>query len=128
MRSSRSSDSEEDIPFLRAEEEHVTKKTRTNFGRVHELAYLICGAILLVASFTLIVASWKFPTDAQCTRKMSTWSPMLEAVEYEWRHFKEDMPNVYYGKPTAEVEEAWGKLWECMLMQLCSDFADCNVI
>jgi hypothetical protein len=53
---------------------------------------------------------------------------MLEAVEYEWRHFREDTPNIYYEKPTAEVEKAWGKLWECMLIELCSDFADCNVI
>lgn len=128
MRSRRGSYSEEDIPFLQAEEELGTKRTRTTSEHVHKLAYLICCAIFLVASFTLILASWQFPTDAQCTRKMSTWSPMLEAVEYEWRHFREDIPNIYYEKPTAEVEKAWGKLWECMSIELCSDFADCNVI
>jgi hypothetical protein len=108
------SESEEVIPFLQAEQQHVANKAKTTTARNQGLVYLTSSAFLLVTSFVLALAGSQYPTDAQCTRKMSTWSPMLEAVKYEWRHFREEKPNVYYGKPTDELEKAWGKLWECM--------------
>ncbi|KAH8807267.1 hypothetical protein F5884DRAFT_880153 [Xylogone sp. PMI_703] len=73
------------------------------------------GAIILclyMVSAILVFASSRFPTDEQCTRKMSTWSPMMEAVEYEWTTW--DMVNTdgYSGKPTEEIEARWDYLWQ----------------
>ncbi|KAJ5909738.1 hypothetical protein N7504_004381 [Penicillium tannophilum] len=32
---------------------------------------------------------------------------MLEAIEYEWRHFNTESPNIYYGTPNDDLETAW---------------------
>lgn len=109
----RSESEEEEIPFLSPEPQDVVKKSKPISPSIQELMYVGASAFMLVASLVIAVAGSKYPTDAQCINKMSTWSPMLEAVEYEWRHFKEEAPNAYYGKPTADLEKAWGDLWQC---------------
>lgn len=90
MDSRRSSDAEEEIPFLLPEEPNVTKKSRTYEDNIHKFMYMVASVFMLIVSFALVVAGSRHPTDAQCTKKMSTWSPLLEAVEYEWRPFKEE--------------------------------------
>lgn len=113
MDSRRSSDAEEEIPFLLPEQPDVAKKSRTYEEIIHKFMYMGASVFMLIVSFALVVAGSRHATDAQCTKKMSTWSPLLEAVEYEWRPFKEEEPNPYYGKPTEQLEKAWALLWEC---------------
>lgn len=122
MGSHKASDSEEEIPFLFPEQQNVTKKPKPTQTSIQELMYVGASAFMLVASLVIAVAGSQYPTDAQCTSKMSTWSPMLEAVEYEWRHFKEEAPNSYYGKPTDQLEKAWGDLWQCRSNRLSCFF------
>lgn len=113
MDSRRSSDAEEEIPFLLPEQQNAAKKSITDGENIHQFIYMGASIFMLIVSFTLVVAGSRYPNDAQCTKKMSTWSPLLEAVEYEWRPFKEEEPNPYYGKPTEQLEKTWGLLWEC---------------
>jgi hypothetical protein len=115
MDSHNGSGSEEEIPFLSPEQHDVTKKSKPTLTSIPELVYLGGSAFMLVASLLIAVAGSRYPTDGQCTSRMSTWSPMLEAVEYEWRHFREEEPNAYFGKPTDQLEKAWGDLWQCRL-------------
>ena len=113
MDSRRSSDVEEEIPFLLPEQPNVAKKLKTDGENIHDFMYMGASVFMLIVSFALVVAGSRHPTDAQCNKKRSTWSTLLEAVEYEWRPFKEEEPNPYYGKPTEQLEKAWGLLWEC---------------
>jgi hypothetical protein len=98
------------------------------FGRSRTFA-----ALLYILSGILIIACSKFPTDGQCTRKMSTWckslslrhvaehqadsaqAPMMEAVEYEWQTWDMTIPSKYMGKPTSETEMEWDRLWQCKM-------------
>ncbi|KAI0514738.1 hypothetical protein F5B22DRAFT_610545 [Xylaria bambusicola] len=76
--------------------------------------------LLLVSALTLFVSSTTFiqqhrhrAGDVQCTRRMSAPSPLLEAVEYEWRSFDDSYkPDVYSGYPSEKSEKAWGDLWD----------------
>ncbi|KAH8784569.1 hypothetical protein F5882DRAFT_294848, partial [Hyaloscypha sp. PMI_1271] len=54
------------------------------------------------------------PTDLSCARQLSTYSPLVEAVEYYELNWDNDLDktSIYIGKPTAEGEEAWNKLWD----------------
>ncbi|KAB8276944.1 hypothetical protein BDV30DRAFT_235187 [Aspergillus minisclerotigenes] len=102
----------EEIPFLLPEQPADAKETKAPRTIFQGLMYKSASVLMLVVSGVLTMAGLQYPNDAQCISKMSTWSPMLEAVEYEWRHFHEEAPNKYYGKPNDELEQAWGKLWQ----------------
>ncbi|KAH0287933.1 hypothetical protein KCU62_g5643, partial [Aureobasidium sp. EXF-3399] len=43
---------------------------------------------------------------------MSTWSPMLDAVEYRWRRFLPSDGDLLGGQPTQDSEMRWDGLWE----------------
>lgn len=101
---------EEHVPFLdhEVEQQIVQPSQRKHWYLPNTMAHILCAI-----SIGFIIASLKYPTEEQCTRKMSTWSPMLEAVEYEWRHLQTTKSSSYYGKPTAQLESKWNGLWQC---------------
>ncbi|KAK5661911.1 hypothetical protein OQA88_10020 [Cercophora sp. LCS_1] len=73
-------------------------------------------AVLLVSVLALLVyvalALRGPPTDEQCARQLSLWSPALEAVSYvnyDWPN-EFDSTSKYRGPPTLELEEIWENL------------------
>jgi len=103
----------EETPFISLRDGHTSIETLGNEQLTQDRRLTIATASMLMASIFFVISGLSYPTDSQCTKGMSTWSPMLEAVEYEWRHFKTESPNSYYGKPNDDLERAWGKLWKC---------------
>lgn len=53
-------------------------------------------------------------SNIRCGKQLSTYSPALEAVEYEQIQFQNSFfePSIYRGKPTPERNEAWRILWD----------------
>lgn len=104
---------EEETPFLSSRNDTKSDETPSDAKITRDHRFTIATASMLMASILFIISGFRYPTDTQCINQMSTWSPMLEAVEYEWRHFKTEGPNHYYGKPSDHLEASWGELWEC---------------
>jgi hypothetical protein len=103
------SEDDEHVPFLNLDaEEGIVEPIKIYWYLRNTAACILCAI-----SVGFIIISLRYPTDDQCTRKMSTWSPMLEAVGYEWRHFQTTKPGSYYGKPTVQLEREWDGLWQC---------------
>ena len=100
-------------PFLLTEDGDLSKAHNGKKKNRYERLYLRTSFILIVAATAFGVAGNRYPIEKQCVQTMSTWSPMLGAVEHEWRHFKTEEPNIYYGTPNAQLEAAWDKLWQC---------------
>ena len=53
------------------------------------------------------------PTDAQCVRRMNSWSPAMNAIEYKWTTFLQvafHIKSIYLSQSTAAVEAAWDSL------------------
>ncbi|OJJ99189.1 hypothetical protein ASPACDRAFT_43854 [Aspergillus aculeatus ATCC 16872] len=69
------------------------------------LCLLVCG--LIVAVLVKL-----HPTDGQCSRQLSSWSPALDAVEYIDYDFDGafNATSIYRGPPTHERESAWFNL------------------
>jgi Mycotoxin biosynthesis protein UstYa len=72
-------------------------------------------ASIAICVFTLAYKS-QLATDANCTRRMSTYSPLIEddLIRYHPRQYEGDFfkPSIYRGQPTLEKEEAWLGLWD----------------
>lgn len=73
------------------------------------------GLILFIA-FTILLlveSGTKRPTDQQCSRQLSIWSPLSDAVEFEEYDFinNPEQPSIYRGEPTHQKEKDWEKLW-----------------
>lgn len=74
---------------------------------------------LFVASIALFFGSVVMhslgPTDRECSTRMAAYSPVMDAVEYEWVTFENEFstaPTKYRGKPNAGLEQAWTDLWK----------------
>ncbi|KAI0151865.1 hypothetical protein GGR57DRAFT_513839 [Xylariaceae sp. FL1272] len=51
-------------------------------------------------------------TDASCQRKLWAFSPIQEAMEFEWRQYDSDVvPPDLYGIPTQESRELWANAY-----------------
>jgi len=72
------------------------------------------GVILCVAIGALIVSLRALPlrNTVQCSARLSTFSPALEAVEYETVKFNGTFryPSIYRGTPTPELDAAWNRI------------------
>ncbi|KAL6690465.1 hypothetical protein J3F84DRAFT_353365 [Trichoderma pleuroticola] len=77
------------------------------------IAWLFTTFLLVAVLILLVAAVTKEPSTEQCARKLSVWSPALEAVEYVDVQFqnKFNEKSIYRGKPTPELERAWLDLW-----------------
>lgn len=73
----------------------------------------ICLSLFSVGILTYSITA--NPTDSQCVKQLSPYSPALEAVEYEWRTYANEFEkeSIYRGTPTPELEKAWEDLWQC---------------
>jgi len=79
--------------------------------------FALLGWVLALILFAIICYRWiypKNPTDLECTRQLSAWSPVFDIVEYEDVQFSNAFyqPSPYRGKPTPELETAWSDLWK----------------
>ncbi|KAH9834222.1 uncharacterized protein C8Q71DRAFT_166840 [Rhodofomes roseus] len=68
-------------------------------------------AVLLSVSLTILFTAWR-TEDARCARKLSTYSPALEAVEYKDIVFDGvlDSPSEYRGPPSTAIDNAWNRI------------------
>ncbi|KUL80348.1 hypothetical protein ZTR_09709 [Talaromyces verruculosus] len=99
--------SEEEVPSLDAKlPQQTIFENRASLLGIANL--LLFGISLAGAIFTIL----RTPTDAQCARVLSTYSPALEAVEYETYTFQNsfNQSSIYRGPPTPERENAWNEL------------------
>lgn len=60
----------------------------------------------------IVIALTRRPTDQQCSKQLSVYSPALEAIEYIEYDFAAEFnsTNIYRGPPTPEREDAWFNL------------------
>jgi len=79
--------------------------------------FALLGWVLAIV--LLAINAWRWinprqPTDLECTKKLTAWSPVFDAVEYEDVQFSNTFfqPSPYKGKPTPELEKAWSDLWK----------------
>ncbi|KAE9963083.1 hypothetical protein BLS_009708 [Venturia inaequalis] len=74
--------------------------------------------LIVLATINIFLLLIRTPTDAQCTKQLSTYffltlaAPALEAVEYEEMDFTAifNSTSIYRGPPTPEREKAWTRL------------------
>ncbi|KAH8596830.1 hypothetical protein B0O99DRAFT_685309 [Bisporella sp. PMI_857] len=86
------------------------------FHSISRVERWILAALAFFATSTLLLLvaySTKQPSDQQCGRQLSVWSPLLDAVQYEEIDFvnRPEQPSIYRGAPTHELEREWEKLW-----------------
>jgi hypothetical protein len=132
LRTSDDSTEDEEEPYLRCEARLFRFAKDRFFNSKCSVKWPgISAAFLYMLSAILILATLRFPTQRQCTRKMSTWckpppsehlanpqsnscqAPMIEVVEYEWQMWDVTSPSKYTGSPTREIEMEWDYLWQC---------------
>ncbi|KAK4455388.1 hypothetical protein QBC34DRAFT_374227 [Podospora aff. communis PSN243] len=108
--SSQLRESEELTPALLSRYYHPRGRYWRIFG---PLAWLITTSLFGAVCILLAAAVTRQPTDAECTARLSVWSPAFEAVRYEDVQFQNSFSqkSVYRGKPTPELEQAWLDLW-----------------
>ncbi|KAK4445588.1 hypothetical protein QBC34DRAFT_472114 [Podospora aff. communis PSN243] len=89
--------------------QHLRKKRQTiQYDR--GVASLVIEALVfvfvIVASFFVGRGSLSL---AECGRRLSTWSPALEAIEYHQTMFDGSFlaPSIYRGTPSPELDAAW---------------------
>ncbi|KAK2050890.1 hypothetical protein LY76DRAFT_529575 [Colletotrichum caudatum] len=73
------------------------------------LFMFISGAIMMTSALRWV------PSDKYCASKLSIWSPLLEAIEYEEYNWESGLAlknSGYTGPPTAELEDKWKKIIE----------------
>ncbi|KAK2005354.1 hypothetical protein LZ32DRAFT_674356 [Colletotrichum eremochloae] len=65
--------------------------------------------VLLSLLFGFAFSVLRAPSDQDCARQLSMWSPALEAVEYMQLDFNDafNSTSIYRGPPTPEREKAW---------------------
>ncbi|KAI9776101.1 MAG: hypothetical protein M1839_000614 [Geoglossum umbratile] len=76
---------------------------------------LPASLLLFALSILLLIAARSIrPSDNQCARQLSVWSPGLDAVEYIEYDLenKFDEPSIYRGPPTPARDKAWTELWQ----------------
>jgi hypothetical protein len=141
--SERASSDEQNVPFLdRQEDQRRLPGRLEQLSRPPSLisaavVFFVASVAAVIATFT-----WQ-PSDRQCARTLSAYctrfsllyiiasfaslvtvqslltrpsiAPITEAVEYEWVTLENNInqPSIYRGRPTPELEQAWGRLWEC---------------
>ncbi|KAM3086891.1 hypothetical protein ACMFMG_001011 [Clarireedia jacksonii] len=117
--SQNSSIDEQTSPFLDSPTAEETDHTYQRGPASIPRRALCLNIGLFLASMTLFVGSVVMhslgPTDRECSTRMSAYSPVMEAVEYEWVTFENEFstaPTKYRGKPNAELEQAWTDLWK----------------
>ncbi|OCL00371.1 uncharacterized protein K441DRAFT_651284 [Cenococcum geophilum 1.58] len=99
----------QDFPLIKQTDiNHSREKHCCRWSRYLSASLTIMGAFLLITAYTIVK-----PTDLSCARQLSTYSPMVEAVEYYDLDWDNDFwkTSLYMGKPTAEGDEAWDNLW-----------------
>ncbi|KAL9035442.1 MAG: hypothetical protein Q9214_006580, partial [Letrouitia sp. 1 TL-2023] len=85
-------------------------QSRRRWQRSTPSPLLVSVIILVLLIFGLIIAILtQKPTDMQCTKQLSMYSPAIEAVEYIDIDFDDDFDstNIFRGPPTPEREDAW---------------------
>ena len=84
---------------------------------------LMVTVLLLFMSNLGFIAQNRRKDDRRCIRQLSTWSPALDAVEYEEVHLHNafDKPSEYRGPPTSKLEKAWQDLWRLGKVQVPED-------
>ncbi|KZT69728.1 hypothetical protein DAEQUDRAFT_726394 [Daedalea quercina L-15889] len=72
---------------------------------------ILAGATFFSASLVLFYLSLHNP-DVQCTRRLSTYSPAIEAVEYHDVMFNGSLHHTseFRGTPSPEVDAAWDRI------------------
>ncbi|KAL8387061.1 hypothetical protein RB595_010185 [Gaeumannomyces hyphopodioides] len=91
--------------------EYVMAPSRWRRHASNPVIVLLAVLCALVTTLLGVVLLSK-PTDNQCARQLSVWSPALEAVEYVSLDFDNafNSTSKYRGPPTPEVEQAWHNL------------------
>ncbi|KAJ5217761.1 uncharacterized protein N7469_011386 [Penicillium citrinum] len=118
--SQNSSMEEQNAPFLdNASDEELSAPVYTKESTRSTRWELYLNIALFFSSVVFFAVSMAVkstgPSDIECATKMNAYSPVMEAVEYEWVTFENEFstaPTKYRGKPTAELEQAWTDLWK----------------
>ncbi|CCF34128.1 hypothetical protein CH063_01083 [Colletotrichum higginsianum] len=69
----------------------------------------VLSILILSMVFGFIFSVLRAPSDQDCARQLSMWSPALDAVEYVSMDFNDafNSTSIYRGLPTPEREQAW---------------------
>ncbi|KAI0552985.1 hypothetical protein F4679DRAFT_591199 [Xylaria curta] len=68
--------------------------------------------LVLVVSVLSFLLGRQTISLKQCGKKLSTWSPIIDVVEYEETTFEGSFlaPSVWRGEPTPELDAAWDQI------------------
>jgi hypothetical protein len=101
-------------PFLRPNAGHIEESAPEYVPKCHwdRLSLCMFGASLvffILSGVNLLAAVVKEPSDLQCAKKTSAWSPLLNQVEYIDVDFQNNFtqPSNYRGPPTPQLELDW---------------------
>ncbi|KAL2212808.1 hypothetical protein CC79DRAFT_1318717 [Sarocladium strictum] len=75
--------------------------------------YTLLSLLFVLYSVALTTYGYKEPSDNECGRQVSLWSPLNEAIDYYEADLENefDQQTIYRGPPTPELENAWDELW-----------------
>lgn len=86
----------------------------STLGSVAATPWLLHGLLLLVNLFTFAYLMQRGPSDATCTKKLSSWSPAIDAgvVGYKFipTNSSVEYESLYVGEPNAETDAAWANI------------------
>ncbi len=110
-----SQDGEDSAPLLEEklgfDLESAEEKLKDKQEQAHRRSHIAFLTSLGVFVCSIIFYTFKYitaPSDAACERKMWAFSPMQEAMEFEWRQYDSDIiPPRYFGEPTEERRAVW---------------------
>ncbi|PCG89627.1 Protein of unknown function DUF3328 [Penicillium occitanis (nom. inval.)] len=102
---------EEDVAYFT--ENWNYQRLRLSIRNRNVLLFLLSLFFFILSLLNLFVFSRGWVTDKRCAEHMAAASPVMEAVEYEWKTFENDFfhDSIYRGHPTVELEKAWDDLW-----------------
>ncbi|KAI8193446.1 hypothetical protein CCHR01_12062 [Colletotrichum chrysophilum] len=115
---SRDSESVEDFGDCHAGEKSIAQRFRwiewnqrapSRITGLLQSSLIPLSILVLSMAFGFVFSFLRAPTDQDCARQLSMWSPALEAVEYVQMDFNDafNSTSIYRGLPTPEREQAW---------------------
>ncbi|TWU72238.1 hypothetical protein ED733_000181 [Metarhizium rileyi] len=114
----------EQLQSLERDDDHFqqcnesVRRSTVRLSRRSFVTLSICNTFLFVASayiffWAAAMVARPAPSEGECAKVVSPWSPLWEAVEFWEGNFENDFthPSKYRGPPTLELQQTWNSLW-----------------
>ena len=96
------------------ESDAPTATRLSTFGSIAATPWIVHALLVLINVFTFTYLLQRSPSNAACTKALSSWSPAIDSgiVQYKTIPINGivEQENQYKGKPSAEIDAAWANI------------------